>query len=81
MGILAKHLPLAADVALFQEKIKAAKKREHYQISMVGNLYQTEYAYFMSPLDGYLKGYFEGIINSQLNIYGGYLILELLTDE
>lgn len=81
MGVLAKHLPLAADVELFQQKIKNGTLKERYQISMLGNLYQTEYAHYMSPLDGYLKGYLDGIIASQMKIYGGYLIPELVTDE
>jgi len=44
-------------------------------------LYQTEYQYFTSPLSGYLKGYLEGIVNSQMKIYGGYLIPELITED
>jgi spore maturation protein CgeB len=50
-------------------------------ISLVGKLYQTEYPYFTAPLDDYLKGYLNGIVSSQMKIYGGYIIPELVTDE
>jgi spore maturation protein CgeB len=57
--------------------------REEYRtdVSLVGKLYQTEYAYFTAPLQEYVKGYLEGIVNSQGKIYGGYLIPELISDE
>lgn len=75
------HLPLAADVELFQQKIEKARLNQRYRISLLGNLYQTEYAHYTSPLDEYVRGYLEGIINSQMKIYGGYLIPELVSDE
>lgn len=81
MGISAKYMPLAADVRLFEEIIQKNKLREKYKVSLLGNLYQTDYAYFASPLNPYLTGYLEGMISSQLKIYGGYLIPELVTDE
>lgn len=81
MGIPAKHLPLAADISFFQEKIQNRKKNQHYQISLLGNLYQTEYSHFMAPLDEYLKGYLEAILQSQMKLYGAYILPELITEE
>lgn len=81
-GVNAMHLPLAVDTEVF--RINASKrKKEEYRtdISLVGKLYQTEYAYFTAPLQGYTKGYLEGIVNAQGKVYGGYLIPELITDE
>ncbi len=87
LGINARHMPLAVDTELFRTVIqqtsngqseKAVKKSE---ISMVGQLYQTEYHHFAAPLDGYLRGYLEGIINAQIKVYGGYLIPELVTED
>lgn len=81
-GIHAFHLPLAVDTEVF--RINASKReKEDYRtdISLVGKLYQTEYAYFTAPLQGYTKGYLEGIVNAQGKVYGGYLISELITDE
>lgn len=80
LGIKGSHLPLAVDTEVFARGIY---KKSGYQneIAMVGQLYQTEYMYFTSPLDEYLKGYLEGIINAQMKIYGGYIIPELVTDD
>lgn len=81
-GVNAMHLPLAVDTEVF--RINASKReKEEYRtdISLVGKLYQTEYAYFTAPLQGYTKGYLEGIVNAQGKVYGGYLIPELITDE
>ena len=82
LGANAFHLPLATDVRILEEALskETAKKVPPAEISLVGNLYQTDYAYFTGPLDEYVKGYLEGIISSQLKIYGGYLIPELVTD-
>lgn len=81
-GVNAIHLPLAVDTDVF--RINASKwKKKSYRtdVSLVGKLYQTEYTYFTAPLQGYTKGYLEGIVNAQGKIYGGYLIPELITDE
>ena len=81
-GVNAIHLPLAVDTDVF--RINASKReKESYRtdVSLVGKLYQTEYTYFTAPLQGYTKGYPEGIVNAQGKIYGGYLIPELITDE
>ena len=81
-GVNAMHLPLAVDTEVF--RINASKwEKEDYRtdISLVGKLYQTEYAYFTTPLQGYTKGYLEGIVNAQGKVYGGCLIPELITDE
>lgn len=81
-GIHAYHLPLAVDSDTFQLNASAKEKKEYKtEISLVGKLYQTDYAYFTAPLDDYSKGYLEGIVNSQMKIYGGYLIPELITDK
>lgn len=79
-GVNSKHMPLAADVNVFENIINKNAWESIYDISFLGNLYQTEYHYFMSPLDDYLKGYMEGIIKAQMNLYGAYLIPELVDD-
>ena len=81
MGIAVKHMPLAVDPDVFAQTAHLGESlpQYHAQISLVGNLYQTEYAYMVSPLDEYDKGYLEGIISAQSKVYGGYLIPELVT--
>lgn len=81
-GVNAYHMPLAVDTDVFH--VNASKReKEIYKtdISLVGNLYQTEYGYFTTPLREYARGYLEGIVNAQMKIYGGYLIPELVTEE
>lgn len=78
-GICAKHLPLASDPDSLHRAINSGRRLDNMRVSMVGNLYQTEFSYYVSPLNDYLKGYLEGIINAQLKVYGGYLIPELVT--
>lgn len=81
-GYPVKYMPLAVDASAFAPEVSAGE-RQAYQtdVSLVGNLYQTEYAYFSGPLDEYQRGYLEGLINAQMKVYGGYLLPELLTDQ
>lgn len=85
LGINAAHMPLAVDTELFQCVIKQSSGTKtavrSADVSMVGQLYQTDYHYLTTPMDGYIRGYLEGIIQSQMKVYGGYLIPELVTEE
>ncbi len=84
-GYPVMDLPLAGDVVTFQQTIKEASsaERERFrsEIALVGQLYQTEYAYYMGPLTPYQRGFLEGILNAQGKVYGGYFLPELLTKE
>lgn len=81
-GIPVRHLPLAADINSFQMKVSAAE-RARYQamISFVGKLYQTDYNYFMAPLDEHSRGYLDGLLNAQSKVSGGYFLDEMMTDK
>ena len=81
MGICAKHLPLAVDTELFLEAAKRRKGEYTSEVAMVGQLYQTQYQYFMSPLSEYEKGFFEGIINAQMKLNEANMIPEWVTDD
>lgn len=84
-GIPAEYLPLAGDIRTFQRVIDTAsaadRARYSAEIAFVGKLYQTDYNYYMGPLDEYLRGYLEGIVTSQGKVFGGYIIPNLITDE
>ncbi len=81
-GFHAEHLPLAVDPKVFRSAISEKEKVEYVaEIAFLGKMYQTEYQYFKTPLNEYLQGYLEGIINAQMKIYGGYLIPELVTQK
>ena len=77
-GIHAFHMPLAVDTEVFRINNDAEKYQT--DISLVGKMYQTEYTYFTAPLSEYMRGYLEGIVNSQMKLYGGYMIPDLITE-
>lgn len=81
MGISTTHLPLAVDTELFLEVAKKRNGQYTSEVSMVGQLYQTQYQYFMSPLSEYEKGFFEGIINAQMKLNEANMIPEWITDD
>lgn len=79
--IAAMYMPLAVDTELFGNRIAALGEGYSADISFVGALYQTKYQEYAAFLSEYRKGYLEGIIRSQMKVYGGYLIPELITEE
>lgn len=81
MGISATHLPLAVDTELFLEAVKKRNGEYTSEIAMVGQLYQTQYQYFMSPLSEYERGFFEGIINAQMKLNEVNMIPGWITDD
>ena len=52
-----------------------------HDISFIGSLYNANMYNQLNYLPSYLRGYLDGIINSQLNIYGYNMLQELLTDN
>ncbi|MDD6038064.1 MAG: DUF3880 domain-containing protein [bacterium] len=82
-GIRAYHMPLAADAKQFSKYKIAAKDRQQFraQVSFLGQLYYTDYAYYCGPLGEYERGFLEGVINAQQKIYGAYLIPDLVADD
>ena len=81
-GVNAHHLTLASSPKVFDEAVEGiiSKNVEQYKadISMVGQLYRTDFGAYSSVLEPYLKGYLEGIISAQSKVYGAYLIPELI---
>lgn len=78
-GIPAYHMPLAADIDFMQPGRARAKMQA--DISLVGKLYQTDYAYYCQPLSEFQRGYLDGILNAQMKVYGGYFLGDMLDDR
>lgn len=76
----AKHLPLAADVDTFRP---ALAKDDNYacDVAFVGKLYKSDYSYISNYQDVYMKGYLEGIVETQQKLYGGYIIDDCINDN
>lgn len=80
------HLPLAVSIDQKQQVIHSASAdlNNHFSsdISFVGSLYTEKCPYDkLTDAPEYLSGYLDGLIESQILIYGGYLIEDLLTDD
>lgn len=80
------HLPLASSVERFDKVVQSItnKDRKMYQsdISFIGSLYSEKNDYkTLTELPPYIKGYLDGIIDAQLQIYGYNFMEESLSDQ
>lgn len=80
------YQPLAVNAKRLEKTIRGGKnKKNEYRyscdISFVGRLYDSPLDILLRQADDYVKGYIEGIIQSQLRIYGYYFIDDVITDE
>jgi spore maturation protein CgeB len=77
-------MPLAANIkrlnTLFNNSTKCSNS---YDVTFLGRLYDDETNFYnqISYLPPYYKGFFEGIINTQMNLYGIDLSSYLITDK
>jgi len=72
------HFPLAADAGRMDEM----KKKYGCDISFVGNLYSEKKNRLRgAKLSEYSRGFVEGLIESQLKVYGYNFIKETLTED
>lgn len=79
----ARHLPLAVDTDIYDVIEPGGKDLQEYScdISLVGKLYKSDYAYLCGPLTQRQRGYLEGLISAQSVLYGGYILGGLLDDK
>ena len=80
------HLPLGARTQpkdqLFQRTSAACRKKFSHEIAFVGSLYSEKSPYDkVQTLPPQVRGYLDGIMRAQENVYGYYFIDELLTDD
>lgn len=77
------HLPLAVNTGRLDEITLAKENTATYtaDISFVGNLYQSTYPALSAAMSDYTKGYLDALIEMQLQIYGQYLLNDLVTDR
>ena len=77
------HLPLAVSTDKYDRIVVNEDERKKYScdISFVGNLYSDILNLYTSPLTDYQKGYIEALCQSQKQIYGSYILDELLDDN
>ena len=61
--------------------ISGALNKYKADVSFIGSLYNASLEGLIAPLDDYLKGYIEGIMNTQIEFYGTDLLSMTITDD
>lgn len=78
------YLPLAVDTNRIDTILNQSKDAEKYQgdVSFVGSLYErNSYDKLKSKLPDYLRGYFDAVMEAQLNISGANIVEPMLTTD
>lgn len=80
------YMPLATDVEAYDSYIMDDKMHEIYdsEVTFVGSTYTERKNQLFRRLQGvnaYTRGYLEGIMQAQKNVYGAMLLEEMLTPE
>lgn len=76
----AEYLPLAADPEVFGG-VRSYYDEYVCDVSLLGQLYKSEYSDLCGGLSMYNRGYLEGIIAAQSQISGGFIIDEMLDEK
>lgn len=74
------YLPLAVNTDRLSA-IKTDYNKYSCDISFVGKLYQSMLPALMSYMTDYQKGYIDSLIKAQLQLYGAYIVDEIITEE
>lgn len=77
------YMPLGTNVR-FWDSVNVSEeefKIFHTDVSFVGSLYEDKHDYDKVSLSPYLKGYLDGVISAQSNIYGYNFMNEVISDE
>ena len=79
------HLPMGCDVPTWDSVKVTAEEHKRYDcdISFVGSLYSEKCRYneIEKDLPDYIRGYVDGLINAQLNVYGYNFIEDSISDD
>ena len=74
------YLPLAVNVDRLRQ-IKVDEKKYECEISFVGKLYESMLPALMAHMDDYQKGFIDGVVKIQMELYGGYIVDDVITEE
>ena len=78
------HMPLACDYEAWNSFTLTAEDHKAYDcdISFIGSTYEEKCRYNdLSDIPDYIRGYTDGLIKAQLNVYGYNFIEDSLTDD
>ena len=74
------YLPLAVNTERLNS-VRTDYCRYESEISFVGKLYESMLPAIKSHMNEYQKGFIDGIVNVQLQLYGGYIVNDSITEE
>ncbi|WP_155840062.1 CgeB family protein [Butyrivibrio sp. MC2021] len=74
------YLPLAVNTERLRS-VKTDYAKYGAEISFVGKLYESMLPAFMSHMTEYQRGYLDGVVKVQLQLYGGYIVDDVVTEE
>lgn len=76
------HLPLAVNVNRLNSYLSSKRTQKSIcDISFIGSLYKPYLDDLLTYSSDYIKGYIEGLFQSQINLFGVNLIEQAITDE
>ncbi|MBU5431051.1 glycosyltransferase [Kineothrix sp. MSJ-39] len=76
------YAPLGVNRTRLKRLVLTREDAEKYQcdVSLVGSLYESKINEILAVVGAYEKGYLKALMNVQQNLYGYYMLDELLTD-
>lgn len=77
------HMPLAVNAERLSALKISSEDRKRYacDISLVGQIYQSMLPVIMAPLSGYTQGYIDSIVQTQLILYGCYIVNDMISED
>lgn len=78
------HMPLAANVGRLDALLGKLNvpQRYDYDISFVGSLYRNKYNFYDNiKMPEYYRGFYDGVMQSQMELYGCDIVSQLVTDS
>jgi len=77
------HLPLAVNLDRLDKLAFSEECSEKYKadVSFVGRIHKSELRALLVPADEYIKGYVEGLFQTQIRVYGYNFLEEAISDS
>lgn len=77
------HLPLGVNSSRMRNLRITENERRKYatEVSLVGNLYESKIHELMALMEDYTRGYIKALMDAQANIYGCYMLDDVVTKD
>lgn len=74
------HLPLGINAKRYENIRLSSEQSSKYgsQVSFIGSLYEGQYPAITEISTDYARGYMDAVINSQLQLYGAYILNDVI---